>query len=76
MDIPDVVCTVQGRDLAEVGMDDIWHVDEDGYARRIGGFIELPGHTLVESLIANARGQGRLIYDPNRSDFILDLILH
>lgn len=68
--------TIPMRDLAAIGMDDIWHIDEHGIANKIGGFDHRLGWKLVDSLYSWMPPGGRIIYDPESCPYVLDLRLH
>jgi len=75
MDAPGVI-TIPIRDMAAIGMDDVWHVDDQGVARRLGGFDHRIGWKLIDSLYSWLPEGGHIIYDPNACPFILELRLH
>lgn len=70
------IITVPITDMAAVGMDDLWHVDEYGTARKLGGFDHRLGWKLVDSLYSWMPPGGRIIYDPQTCPYELELRLH
>lgn len=68
--------TIPMTDLAAIGLDDLWHVDEKGRARKLGGFDHKVGSKIITSLLSYIPEGTFLYYDLTSCDYRLELILH
>lgn len=68
--------TITIHDMDAIGMGDVWFVQGDGVAHKIGGFDHALGLKLVESLRMWCPEGGSLVYDVHTSHHWLELILH